>query len=784
AAGAPAAAHAVLERATPAPNGRVSEPPDRLVLRFSEPIDPAFSGATVVDALGARRAGAPEVGAGGRELVVPLSGLRPGLYTVRWQVLSLLDGHATRGIFVFGVGEAVVPPPGSGVASAASLPVLSAVGRWIATAAAMQLLGALWLRAVLRRSVVHVADAAAADAAVARLGRLATVAAVALLGGLALETTAQASLLFDRPVLRALADGSLATFVGSARPGQSALVRAALAGLLLLPPSPAGRILQVAGTGWLVLVGAVTAALGGLPALGTVHGVLVVLTSAVYGILAVLAAVVLPQVRDVRIPEMPWVPVAAAGLLLAGFTASSHAAGSGLLAMAADWVHLIASAAWLGGLGALLVVLVPAAPDDRQRLATVLVPRASRVAATALALVILTGLYAAWLHVPGVRALVETFYGRGLLLKMALVAAVVILGAVNRFWFLPRVVGGAATPGVGRRAARSATGAPLHRLVRLVAAEVGVAAAVVAAAVVIAVVPPARTVAEQAAGVATLAQPLVFAGMADDLRIALTVAPAGSPGWHRYEVAVQRTDGQPLEPDSRVLLRFLKLDEDVAPVAPPLRTGGPGRAQGDGVELAVPGWWEATVVVRRRGRPDAVMTFPLVAGRRPEDTGEPEGRRLLERAQAAMAAVSAWREEEHLTDGAGGAATTWYEVRPPDRLRLRTAGGAEVVVIGRRQYVREPGRPWIARDLTGLGPIEGVRAYLRGAQSARLGRQLPCGEETCQVVVWDAPGRTAAFAAWIGTDFRIHRLLMAAPAHYMTLRTYDLGASIRIDPPQ
>ena len=47
------------------------------------------------------------------------------------------------------------------------------------------------------------------------------------------------------------------------------------------------------------------------------------------------------------------------------------------------------------------------------------------------ATLVLTGSYAAWLHVDSFAALVSTVYGRTLTLKLILVAAVLGLGALN-----------------------------------------------------------------------------------------------------------------------------------------------------------------------------------------------------------------------------------------------------------------------------------------------------------------------------------------------------------------
>lgn len=81
-----------------------------------------------------------------------------------------------------------------------------------------------------------------------------------------------------------------------------------------------------------------------------------------------------------------------------------------------------------------------------------LVPAFSRVAVASVAVLVLTGTLAAWIHVPGPSALVSEPYGRTLLLKLALALVVLALGATNWRRLTPRL----REPGGGRALRRSA----------------------------------------------------------------------------------------------------------------------------------------------------------------------------------------------------------------------------------------------------------------------------------------------------------------------------------------
>ena len=100
-----AAAHAMLDHASPAVGSTVTHAPGQLSLWFTEPIEPAFSGIVVRDARGANvNKGKAHLGPGERtELQIGLKALPPGVYKVHWHVLSV-DTHKTQGDFSFTVG--------------------------------------------------------------------------------------------------------------------------------------------------------------------------------------------------------------------------------------------------------------------------------------------------------------------------------------------------------------------------------------------------------------------------------------------------------------------------------------------------------------------------------------------------------------------------------------------------------------------------------------------------------------------------------------------------------
>jgi copper resistance protein C len=100
----PALAHARLVQEEPADGATLAESPDRVELRFSEPVDAEFSPLEVHNSEGERvdEDNARIDPADARVLIVDLEELSEGSYTVEWRVTSI-DGHVVEGRYAFAV---------------------------------------------------------------------------------------------------------------------------------------------------------------------------------------------------------------------------------------------------------------------------------------------------------------------------------------------------------------------------------------------------------------------------------------------------------------------------------------------------------------------------------------------------------------------------------------------------------------------------------------------------------------------------------------------------------
>ncbi|MCF4139164.1 copper resistance protein CopC [Streptomyces sp. Tue 6430] len=133
--------------------------------------------------------------------------------------------------------------------------------------------------------------------------------------------------------------------------------------------------------------------------------------------------------------ERPTRATRATGLVLAvglGLTwAAAEHASAGIqvpAAMASSVLHLLAMAVWFGGLTALLTLL------RRGTLPAAAAARFSRLAATSVAVLAVTGVYQAWRGLGTLGALTDTAYGRTLLAKLGAVGLLLLAGAWSRRW--------------------------------------------------------------------------------------------------------------------------------------------------------------------------------------------------------------------------------------------------------------------------------------------------------------------------------------------------------------
>lgn len=101
-----------------------------------------------------------------------------------------------------------------------------------------------------------------------------------------------------------------------------------------------------------------------------------------------------------------------------------------VLGVSSDAIHLLAIGSWIGGLFALVLLGRERTRSTEDQLA--LADGFSRIAQRALPVVVVTGVIQTWLLVGDVTQILDTQYGRSLVVKFALVAVVVALSGTAR----------------------------------------------------------------------------------------------------------------------------------------------------------------------------------------------------------------------------------------------------------------------------------------------------------------------------------------------------------------
>jgi methionine-rich copper-binding protein CopC len=100
----PAGAHAIIIAAAPAPGAMLHAADLPVHLRFNSRIDLARSRLTLIGPDASTRTLPLDATAGPDMLAAEATGLVPGQYRLRWQVLGI-DGHITRGDIQFEIAR-------------------------------------------------------------------------------------------------------------------------------------------------------------------------------------------------------------------------------------------------------------------------------------------------------------------------------------------------------------------------------------------------------------------------------------------------------------------------------------------------------------------------------------------------------------------------------------------------------------------------------------------------------------------------------------------------------
>ena len=289
--------------------------------------------------------------------------------------------------------------------------------------------------------------------------------------------------------------------------------------------------------------------------------------------------------------------VTGAGLALAGPSLVGHtrAFAPSPLLVAADVLHLVAGAVWLGGLVGLVLSLRALA--GREVLAAQALARFSTIASGVLLGVAVTGTFLGWRILGSWGGLVGTAYGWLLLGKVAIALVVASLGGWNHWRTLPAVE---AAVGFGDRERAAAA---VTRAVRVEAVLLVVLIGVTGVLVNQSPRPAPVTPAPGATGVG--------AATAGDLRVLAVMDPRRT-GSNTLLVQVQDAAGEPYDPPVRPVVELRTDGLDIGTVTVVPIAAGTYRG-----EVVVPraGVWEVQVGIALSRFENPVTTVRLSVSR-------------------------------------------------------------------------------------------------------------------------------------------------------------------------
>lgn len=738
-----ASAHAALVRSNPANGEKMSRPPVRVILNFSEPIERRLTKVQVFDK-DRNQVDAGDIEFDAKDPTFASVGLKeigPGLYLVEFANVSTVDGHPWNGVFQF----IVLNPDGSapagvefntGAASGAGAtgllpPKADAALKWFALLSLCIVAGsAFFILAVARPAASFMEDEAYQRVIARAEGWLINAGHILLpLGFISMM------FLVLLTVNRFETSTSLGTYLVSIQ---------------------AGRYRS------LFLVSAIVALIG----------------------IDVLNLASKRRVRDVGLAMC----LAASLVALFSFSATSHG-GVGIgsfWAVTSDYIHLVASAAWLGALAMLLPFFwwsrkVLSQEQTRFLYTANLFDRFSIIAGLSVIAILATGTFNGLAQIPNWDAMIHTSYGRVLVVKLAMIVPLLAVAGLNAFVIKPRLVDaidGMYQNGGGlSEEKRDVAERQLSRMQRLlpytVAAEVALVVAVFASVAVLSQTSTAKGEIASRQSEIQSASGFKDEKPAGDLQLEFIIKP-NRVGLNQYTLNIKNADGSPVTDATQVRLRYFYTD----PSDPNLKTGqtelilnrfGDGVYQGSGAYFSQPGSWRVEAGIRREGKDDVSRNFVVSVPPAESKQGATGGKFSLPftsltwnevvGALLAIAGGIAWLYTRQFNHSFG-----W------DKRWLAAAGAVLIIGGGTLAFSFSPGS---SGDLALGNPVKPTEA------SIAKGRMLFAQNcMVCHGVDGRGDGPNAASLDPAPSDFRLHVPLHTDPQFYAFIANGFAGSAM------
>ena len=550
-------AHANLLRSQPGSNESVDVAPNRIIIWFTEPVEPNFSTISVFN----HRGDSVDLGKTVVDnndptiLSVEVIPLNTGTYTVAWRNLSTIDGHIVRGSYVFAVGETVRTETTSPIMKEQPLfkSPFEPIFKWIVLLASLSLVGGILFQVVVSKPILWRRDSNQIERQIAMQAELKSfhiiwfsgaVLLIASIGQLILQVMS----IMDIPIQDMSLQVTLKVCLET-HWGQMLIIRTGLLSLTLLSLVYVHRYLS--------------------------------LNRMSPGEISSVSYIV-------------WAAVLILGcIMLATFSMTSHGAATLSVrngALVSDYIHLLAAAFWIGSLFHLVCILPlifkTVSITQRRNLLARLIPRFSFIAISSFFILIITGLYVGWSQIV-VPMGIYTPYGWTLIAKIGVVLTIAIIGAINLFTIKPRLQ------------SNDSSGNWLRRLILI---EVGLALVILCLVGILTSLQPGRQVASQQAQEAQ--KQISRQDTSEGLDIAFRIEP-GRVGVNNIYISL--TDQRKNLPENitDLELTLSYVDKDIGSITETMQKVDTGEYILKNQLISLIGTWQIETVVRQSDNFDA-----------------------------------------------------------------------------------------------------------------------------------------------------------------------------------
>jgi putative copper export protein/streptogramin lyase/methionine-rich copper-binding protein CopC len=430
--------HAFVLDSNPSPSQLLENPPKRVEVFLSEPVDDRYSKITVIGPDGKQvdEKDTEHIGGDQSTLGVTISreGLKDGVYTVSTKMLSQIDGHVTDNAFVFGIGAetSISTSVASGQANQPSgtsspltqLSVPDAIARYPALAGQVIVLGAafssIWIWSPFAK--------------------------VKWLGEPSSESVHQKKTKSNRLPF---------DFAQMKRSVDVRLVKLMLVGTLMVVIADFGMIYALAYSLNIGIIDAMTTKFG---------NIWFVRTTVSFLMLAVILFVQVKITRRTKVERerndfsgriignpitsrlisnselVTIMVVSIFALLTTSLMGHGAAISSGAqIAIAIDFIHNVSASIWIGGIFYLAFVVVPKLKENKSLnggvkncVLAIIIPRFSTLPVVVLGVIVITGPFLLYILEDNLNLTLASLYGKALLVKLILAAVMVMLGVYNQ----------------------------------------------------------------------------------------------------------------------------------------------------------------------------------------------------------------------------------------------------------------------------------------------------------------------------------------------------------------